>query len=182
MALNQALKNAQFIQCQEVGSDGLCVVDTHITAFSWLPVLEYAGLSYACMLSSNSCLTLCGPMNYRPPGFSVHRISQARILEGYPIPFSGESSWPRDQTHIFSCIAGRLFTTDPLGKPWVKYEKKRKHSQNFLASPLPFSLTHLCCWRNVRTGFRLDMMWSSSGLALAGGPSRKSYDFSIVKL
>ena len=27
------------------------------------------------------CLTLCDPMDYSPPGFSVHGIFQARILE-----------------------------------------------------------------------------------------------------
>ena len=28
-----------------------------------------------------SCLTLCNPKDCSPPGFSVHEISQARILE-----------------------------------------------------------------------------------------------------
>ena len=28
-----------------------------------------------------SCLTLCNPMDYSPPGSSVHGILQARILE-----------------------------------------------------------------------------------------------------
>ena len=27
------------------------------------------------------CLTLCDPMDYSPPSFPAHRISQARILE-----------------------------------------------------------------------------------------------------
>ena len=27
------------------------------------------------------CLTLCHPMDYRPPGSSVHGILQAKILE-----------------------------------------------------------------------------------------------------
>ena len=49
------------------------------------------------------------PMDCRPPGFSVHGIFQARILEWVAISFSRGSSWPRDQTHIF-CIAGRFFT------------------------------------------------------------------------
>ena len=35
-----------------------------------------------------SCLTLCDPMDYSPPGFSLHRILQARILEWVTIPFS----------------------------------------------------------------------------------------------
>ena len=55
-------------------------------------------------------------MDYRPPGFSVHGISQARTLEWVAISFSRGSSWPRDQTRV-CCIAGRFFTTEPLGKP-----------------------------------------------------------------
>ena len=43
------------------------------------------------------------------PGFSVHEISQARILDWVAISFSRGSSPPRDQTQV-SCIAGRFFT------------------------------------------------------------------------
>ena len=35
-----------------------------------------------------SCLTLCNPMDYSLPGFSVHGIFQARILEWVAISFS----------------------------------------------------------------------------------------------
>ena len=49
---------------------------------------------------------LCDPS---PPGFSVHEILQARILDWAAIPSSRGSSWPRDQTWV-SCIAYRLFT------------------------------------------------------------------------
>ena len=31
-------------------------------------------------------LTLCDPMDYNPPGFSVHEILQARILEWVAMP------------------------------------------------------------------------------------------------
>ena len=34
------------------------------------------------------CLTLCDPMDYSPPGSSVHGILQARILAWVAIPFS----------------------------------------------------------------------------------------------
>ena len=37
--------------------------------------------------SLQSCLTLCDPIDGSPPGSSVHRISQARILEGVVISF-----------------------------------------------------------------------------------------------
>ena len=55
-------------------------------------------------------------MDYSLPGFSVHGISQPRILESVAISFSRESSWPMDQTHV-SCLPGRFFTTEPPGKP-----------------------------------------------------------------
>ena len=35
-----------------------------------------------------SCPTLCDPMDYSPPGSSIHGIFQARILEWVAIPFS----------------------------------------------------------------------------------------------
>ena len=34
-----------------------------------------------CVLVTQSCLTLCDPMDCSPPGSSVHGILQARILE-----------------------------------------------------------------------------------------------------
>ena len=33
------------------------------------------------VLVAQSCPTLCDPVDYSPPGSSVHRILQARILE-----------------------------------------------------------------------------------------------------
>ena len=36
------------------------------------------------------CLTLCNPMASSPPGFSVHEIFQARILEWVSISYSRE--------------------------------------------------------------------------------------------
>ena len=45
----------------------------------------------ACVLSQ-SCPTLYDPMECSLPGFSVHGILQARVLEWVAIPFSGGSS------------------------------------------------------------------------------------------
>ena len=56
----------------------------------------------AVVVVAKSCLTLCEPMDYSPPGSSVHGISQARILEWVAISSKG-SSQPRDRTHV-SCI------------------------------------------------------------------------------
>ena len=63
---------------------------------------------------AQSCLTLCDPADYSPPGSSVHGIFQARMLGWVAISFSRGSSRPRDRTRIFyiSSIAGRFFTTN----------------------------------------------------------------------
>ena len=58
---------------------------------------------------AQSCLTHCDPMDFSLPGFSIHGIFQARILEWVAISFSRRSSQPRDQTQV-SRIAGRCFT------------------------------------------------------------------------
>ena len=43
---------------------------------------------------AQSCLTLCDPVDYSPPGSSVHGILQASILEWVAISFSRGSSPP----------------------------------------------------------------------------------------
>ena len=58
---------------------------------------------------TQSCATLCDPMDSSLPGSSVHGIFQARILEWVAISFSRGSSQPRDWTQV-SHIAGRRFT------------------------------------------------------------------------
>ena len=58
---------------------------------------------------AQSCPTLCDPMDCSLPGFSVHGIFQARILEWVAISFSRKSSQPRDWTRV-SLIVGRRFT------------------------------------------------------------------------
>ena len=61
-------------------------------------------------LVTQSCLTLCDPMDCSPPGSSVHGILQARILEWVAISFSRGSSQLSDQTQV-SHIAGGFFTS-----------------------------------------------------------------------
>ena len=63
-------------------------------------------------LVTQSCPTLCNPMDCNPPDSPVHGILQARILEWVTISFAKESSWPRARIQV-SCIAGRFFTTEP---------------------------------------------------------------------
>ena len=62
-------------------------------------------------VSSFSCVQLfCGPVDWNPPGSSVHGIFQARILVCVAISFSKGSFPPRDQT-LSPAFQG------PLGKP-----------------------------------------------------------------
>ena len=60
-------------------------------------------------LVTQSCPTLCDPMDCSLPGFSVNGILRTRILEWVAMPFSRESSQPRARTQV-SRIAGGFFT------------------------------------------------------------------------
>ena len=65
---------------------------------------------------------LCNPMDYSPPGSSVHRVLQARILEWIAIPFSRWSSQPRDWTGL---LHGRwlLYHLSHQGSPlWNRWK------------------------------------------------------------
>ena len=57
-------------------------------------------------MCTQSCPTLCDPMEYSLPGSSAHGILQARILEWVAITCSRGSSWQRDLTCIsyITCI------------------------------------------------------------------------------
>ena len=67
------------------------------------------------VLVTESCLTLCNPLDCIPPDSSVHGILQARILEWVATSSSRGSSQPRDRTPG-SCITGRFFTIWPPRK------------------------------------------------------------------
>ena len=64
--------------------------------------------------------TLCDPMDYSPPGFSVHRISQARILEWVAISFSRGPYPPRNQSQDSS--TGR----------WILYHWATRETLSFI--------------------------------------------------
>ena len=86
-----------------------------------------------CYLVTTSCLTLCDPTDCSPPGSSVHRVFQTRILEWAAISSSRGSSWPRDQTHI-SCIGSWILyhcaRGDSLvGRTTPKFGKLRQDSK-----------------------------------------------------
>ena len=68
----------------------------------------------------------CYSMDCSPPGFSVHGISQARILEWVAISFSRGTSQARNRTYI-SCIGRQTLPLHHQGSPNI-FKKKKKTS------------------------------------------------------
>ena len=66
---------------------------------------------------TQSCLTLCDPMDCRPPGSSVHGILQARILEWVPFPSPGDLLKPGVK-HGSPTLQADSLPTEPPGEPW----------------------------------------------------------------
>ena len=86
---------------------------------------------------AQSFLVLWDPMDCSPPGFPVHGIFQARILEWVAISSSRRSSQPRDQTHI-SCIP---CTSRRMLYHWATWRVSSKYQ----TSPKPQWRTELAC-------------------------------------
>ena len=99
-----------FSQCCPSGGQCPKLSDTHShwsIEDQWqLKGASLVVLQYAKLLQSR--WTLCNPPDCSPPGFPVHGIHQARILEWVAISFSRGSSQPRDWTCVsFVSYIGR---------------------------------------------------------------------------
>ena len=70
-----------------------------------------------CCLVTELCLTLCDSMDCSLPGFSVHGILQARILEWVAIPSPRYLSDPEIEPR-FSTLQADSLLPEPLGKPY----------------------------------------------------------------
>ena len=65
-----------------------------------------------------SCLTLSDPMDYSPPGSSVHGIFQARVLEWSAVAFSGLVNLGGEKLFIYVIFnADKSEDTSVLVKP-----------------------------------------------------------------
>ena len=84
-----------------------------------------------------SCPTLCDPMDSSPPGSSVHRILQARILEWVAVSFSRGSSWPRDQTCV-SCLDRQILSH------WATWEAPASSMRDYRRDYKHLSPVDLC--------------------------------------
>ena len=75
-----------------------------------------------CAQLLQSCPTLCDPMDYGPPGFSVHRILQIRVLEWVAMPSPGDLPYPgiKSMSPKFPALAGGFFTTSTT---WEAHKK-----------------------------------------------------------
>ena len=69
--------------------------------------------THVCMhaKSLQLCLTLCDPMDSSPPGSSIHRILQARILEWAAISFSN--------ARMYACMLSRLSCVQLCATLWT---------------------------------------------------------------
>ena len=65
---------------------------------------------------TQSCPTLCDPMDCSPPGSSVHGILQARMLGGFPYPSPRDLPGPGIEPRSPALWAGSL-PCEPQGKP-----------------------------------------------------------------
>ena len=86
-----------------------------VTAFS-----SYSSPNPVCSAKSlQSCLTLCNPVGYSPPGSSVHGILQQEYWRGLPCPPPGDLPDPRiEPTSLTSpALAGGSLLRVPPGKP-----------------------------------------------------------------
>ena len=70
---------------------------------------------FTCAKLLQSWPTLFDPMDWNPPGSSVHGIFQTGILEWVAMPSSRGSSWPRDLTPFLNWQVGSL----PLAPPGI---------------------------------------------------------------
>ena len=90
--------------------------ETCLRFSSWFlsPVLTCVNLVSA--KSLQLYLTFCYSVGCSPPGFSVHRILQARILEWIAIPSSRRSSRSRVKAESlkFPALAGRFVITNAI--------------------------------------------------------------------
>ena len=91
------------------------------------------------VLFAQSCLTVCDPMDCSPPGSSVHRTLQARILEWVVIFSSRGSSHPsiKPMSPMSPALACGFFTIELCGKTpdyrdtkFIKVIRLKNVSQN----------------------------------------------------
>ena len=104
--------------CHESNLGGLTPTADH----AWAELVQLQGSSprglYWCLLAQ-SCSNPCKPMDWIPPGSSVHGFFQARGLDWVAISYSRGSFQPRDRTCIpvSPALQEDSLPAEPTGKP-----------------------------------------------------------------
>ena len=94
------------------------------------------------------------PMDYSPPGSSVHGIIQARILEWVVISYSRGSSWPRDWTCVccISCIGRQILyhctNWETRYKLTINYQKTKNIFKMWMYGLSDFK-SWICIWEHL---------------------------------
>ena len=92
------------------------------------------------MLIAQLWPTVCDPMDCSPPGFSVHGVLQARVLEWMPYPFPGDLPNPGIKLGSPTLQADSLLSEPPGKTPNQLYLYLKKKCDQF--SPI-IALTSL---------------------------------------
>ena len=112
--------------------------------------------SYIC---AQSYPTLCNPMDCSPPGYSVHAIFQARILEWVAISYSRGSSRPGDWTSpVSSELLVDSLPAKSSGKPGWSYTGFNVPYAFFGALPLQ-SWRCSSCWLTYSEKLKKILCW-----------------------
>ena len=105
-----------------------------------------------CVLIAQSYSTLCDLMDCSLADFSVHGISQARILEWVVISFSRGSSQPRDRAWV-TCIGTWIVYR------WATWEAHRDYHLAIKRIKLMTHVTPAHCDKRQASYERLHMAW-----------------------
>ena len=100
---------------------------------------------------AQSCLTLCNPMDCRPPGSSVDGMFPGKNTGEGCISYSRGSSQHRDRTHNFvpPALAGSFFTTSATWEAHArtKIDRKGWRRSSFGVGMIRSSVWDLLNWR-----------------------------------
>ena len=114
---------------------------------------------------SESCLTLCDPLDCAPPGSSVHGILQARILEWVAMPSSRGASQPGDPAQVSLHCRQILYHLNQL---WSHVERKKE----WLAC---MKMTVCGEMMTIHTEFKLRGEVAKNTVYLGSNPSLATY-------
>ena len=95
-------------------------------------------------LVTQSCPTLCNPMDWSLSGSSIHGILQEEYWSGLPSLGNLPNPGIVPESLVSPALAGRFFTTEPPGKlPWRVYSPQ-KETPFLLVVTFPPNLPYPC--------------------------------------